>query len=245
MDRLSFTGRPPNYYSVKELLSPPITVEPVYSANLPDTTLIDDPVNNMDEKQPEKDLETTQPKQVIYDYEEDSDDLETPNDRRNQSSVSLEQQNIENSTYQTITINNESENRINQGPIIGDFEDDSSYDSDENQNDFEPSDNNQSATNQMAESDGEQVVEKSNELENFNVGDMFVPQVSFLKSLSVSESKLSFEPISGSVVVDPQAGEITMKVILNPQELLEEISQPMKALYQIQDVIEATVLSKM
>ena len=242
MDRLSFIERAPNYYSVKELLSPPITVEPVYPANLPDMNLIDDPVNNTDELQPEQELETVQPKQVIYDYEDDSDDLETPNDRRNQSSVSLEQQNIENSTYQTITINNESENRINQGPIIGDFEDDSSYDSDENQNDFEPSENIEPATN---ESDGEQVVEKSNELENFNVGDMFVPQVSFLKSLSVEESKISFEPISGSVVVDPQAGEITMKVILNPQELLEEISRPMKALYQIQDVIEATVLSKM
>ena len=242
MDRLSFIERAPNYYSVKELLSPPITVEPVYPANLPDMNLIDDPVNNTDELQPEQELETVQPKQVIYDYEDDSDDLETPNDRRNQSSVSLEQQNIENSTYQTITINNKSENRINQGPIIGDFEDDSSYDSDENQNDFEPSENNEPTTK---ESDGEQVVEKSNELENFNVGDMFVPQVSFLKSLSVEESKISFEPISGSVVVDPQAGEITMKVILNPQELLEEISRPMKALYQIQDVIEATVLSKM
>ena len=242
MDRLSSNGRSPKYYSVKELLSPPITVEPAYSANLPDMNLIDDPANNTKELQPNQDLETVQPKQVIYDYEDDSDDLETPNDRRNQSSVSLEQQNIENSTNQKITINNESENRINQVPIIGDFEDDSSYDSDENHNDFEPSEKNEPATN---ESDGEQVVEKSNELENFNVGDTIVPQVSFLKSLSVEESKISFEPISGSVVVDPQAGEITMKVILNPQELLEEISQPMKALYQIQEVIEATVLSKM
>ena len=206
--------------------------------------MIDEPVNNTTDQQPEQDLETVQPKQVIYDYEDDSDDLETPNDRRNQSSVSIEQQNIENSTYQTITINNESENRtdINQGPIIGDFEDDSSYDSDENRNDFESSENNEPANN---ESYSEKVVEKSKELENFNVGDMFIPQVSFLKSLSVEESRISFEPISGSVVVDPQAGEISMKVILNPLELFEEISQPMKALYQIQDVIDATVLSKM
>ena len=208
--------------------------------------MIDEPVNNTTDQQPEQDLETVQPKQVIYDYEDDSDDLETPNDRRNQSSVSIEQQNIENSTYQTITINNESENRtdINQGPIIGDFEDDSSYDSDENRNtcNFESSENNEPANN---ESYSEKVVEKSKELENFNVGDMFIPQVSFLKSLSVEESRISFEPISGSVVVDPQAGEISMKVILNPLELLEEISQPMKALYQIQDVIDATVLSKM
>ena len=65
------------------------------------------------------------------------------------------------------------------------------------------------------------------------------------KTLSVTEAKISFEPISGSVVVDPQAGEISMKVILNPLNLLEEISNPMKALYNVKDVREATVLSKM
>ena len=182
-------------------------------------------------------MEIVQPKPIIYDYEDDSDDLETPNDRRHQSSVSLEQQNIE--TNQTTTINNESNNVIDQGPIIGDFEDDSSDDSDEeNQNNFEPVDNLES------EYDEEHVV-KSEELQNFTVGEMIIPQISFLKSMSVEESKIPFEPISGSVVVDPQAGEISMKVILNPLDLLEEISEPMKALYDIQDVREETLLSKM
>lgn len=236
-ESISTEGSLPVFELNPELLSPPITLEPVNSANLPDMTLIDQ-INEIDQQN--VDLETVQQKQVIYDYQDDSDDLETPNDRRNLSTMSLEHQNIE--TNQKITINNESEDRIdqNQRPIIGDFEDDdSSYDSDENRN--ESQENNGPENNQY---DEKQIVEKSEELENFKVGDMFVPQVSFLKSLSFKESKIPFEPISGSVVVDPQAGEISMKVILDPLELREEISRPMKALYQIQDIIEATVLSK-
>ena len=224
------------YRPIKDFLAPPITVEPVDSAILPDE-ISNDPVTDTNEQRQEPELETVQPKPIIYDYEDDSDDLETPNDRRHQSSVSLEQQNIE--TNQTTTINNESDNVIDQGPIIGDFEDDSSDDSgEENQKNFEPVDNLES------EHDEEHVV-KSEELQNFTVGEMIIPQISFLKSMSVEESKIPFEPISGSVVVDPQAGEISMKVILNPLDLLEEISEPMKALYDIKDVREETLLSKM
>ena len=226
------------YRPIKDFLAPSITVEPVDSAILPDE-ISKDPVSDTNEQRQELELETVQPKPIIYDYEDDSDDLETPNDRRHQSSVSLEQQNIEIQPNQTTTMNNESNNVIDQGPIIGDFEDDSSDDSeDENQNNIEP------AENLESEHDEEHVV-KSEELQNFTVGEMIIPQISFLKSMSVEESKIPFEPISGSVVVDPQAGEISMKVILNPLDLIEEISEPMKALYDIQDVREETLLSKM
>ena len=242
-ESVSTEGSLPVYELNPEFLSPPITTEPVDSVNLLDEQP-GDPASDTNENFPEQVLETAQPKPIIYDYQDDSDDLETPNDRRHQSSVSLEQPNIETSNNQTITVNNESYKSINQnqGPIIGDFEDDSSDDSDKNQNDSDAPEN---SDHENIQSDEEHEVAKSEELLNFKVGEMFIPQIAFLKTLSVSEAKISFEPISGSVVVDPQAGEISMKVILNPLNLLEEISNPMKALYNVKDVREATVLSKM
>ena len=77
------------------------------------------------------------------------------------------------------------------------------------------------------------------------MGQTFGPQIAFLNKLTIEDHKYQFEPIPNSVVVDPQAGEISMKVILSPEDLKSQITDPMTSFYRNPEVLEATLLSKM